>query len=101
MQRRRKPEIHDGYLNMGRFSDHFNRDRRKPVAGSLNRGFWVDRRLTTVSSEFASREATHQNRDRRIPVLPELPKLEKRVRLPSVALEDKSPHAAGFLFMRH
>ena len=89
----RKPEQHDGFL----FFPVARSDRptsRPSYCDGLQRGArWqssASRNSTTVSSFSLSREATDLHRDRRIPVLPELPKLEKRVRLPSVALEDAS-----------
>ena len=44
-----------------------------------------------------SPKATTYKCDRRIPVLPELPKLVKRVRLPSVARQKALAHSWGFI----
>ena len=79
--KRRQPWI---YVAEG--DNHISRPSYGFGAGEARRpACWKCQRQTTVNHGFMSLKATIIYRDRRITVLPELPKLVTRVRLPSVA----------------
>ena len=91
---RQKPEQHDGYLLIpSREATNLKtRPSYRDGAHAENRSAWQtgnSRSSTTVTSDSCREKRHIEKRDRRIPVLPELPKLVKRVRLPSVALDLK------------